>query len=100
MKKLKTTKEMPIGTVIDKPGSSLEYETGTWRNYRPVHDPAKCTNCLLCWIYCPDGCIKVRDGKMEGIDLRYCKGCGICAEECPSRRDGIKAITLVEEKGK
>jgi Pyruvate/2-oxoacid:ferredoxin oxidoreductase delta subunit len=30
------------------------------------------------------------------IDLTYCKGCGICAEECPA-----KAITMVmHEEGK
>jgi len=26
------------------------------------------------------------------IDLDYCKGCGVCAEECPA-----KAITMVRE---
>jgi pyruvate ferredoxin oxidoreductase delta subunit len=26
------------------------------------------------------------------IDYRYCKGCGICAEECPT-----KAIAMVDE---
>jgi pyruvate ferredoxin oxidoreductase delta subunit len=27
------------------------------------------------------------------IDLEYCKGCGICAEECPT-----KAIRMVEDE--
>lgn len=95
MKKLMNRHEMPIGSVIDKPGSSMEYETGGWRNYKPVRDTEKCSNCLICWIYCPEGCIKVKDGKITDIDLKYCKGCGICAEECPVKG---KAIQMVEEK--
>lgn len=90
-----TTKEMPAGTVINKPGSSLEYKTGGWRNLKPVRDTEKCVNCLICWIYCPEGCIKVKDGKIVDTDLDYCKGCGICAEECPVKG---KAITMVEDK--
>jgi pyruvate ferredoxin oxidoreductase delta subunit len=27
------------------------------------------------------------------VDLNYCKGCGICAQECPT-----KAITMVPEE--
>ncbi|MFH1232214.1 MAG: 4Fe-4S binding protein [Planctomycetota bacterium] len=95
MKKLMNRHEMPIGSVIDKPGSSMEYETGGWRNYKPVRDTEKCSDCLICWIYCPEGCIKVKDGKIVDIDLKYCKGCGICAEECPVKG---KAIQMVEEK--
>jgi len=34
----------------------------------------------------------VEDGRVVGVDLDYCKGCGICASECPQ-----KAITMVEE---
>ncbi|MFH0888018.1 MAG: 4Fe-4S binding protein [Planctomycetota bacterium] len=95
MKKLMNRHEMPIGSVIDKPGNSMEYETGGWRNYRPIRDDKKCTHCLLCWIYCPEGCIKVTEGKITEIDLKYCKGCGICAEECPLKD---KAIQMIEEK--
>jgi 2-oxoacid:acceptor oxidoreductase delta subunit (pyruvate/2-ketoisovalerate family) len=87
-------KELPIGGVIPEGGTSEAYATGGWRTFRPVLDPKKCTNCLICWIFCPDSSIRVVDGKHAGFDLAHCKGCGICAEECPSK---IKAITMVEE---
>jgi pyruvate ferredoxin oxidoreductase delta subunit len=68
-------------------------KTGKWRTLRPELDKEKCTNCLLCWMYCPEGAIdRVEDG--VSIDYEYCKGCGICAEECAR-----KAIVMVEEKG-
>ena len=92
--KLKNTKEMPIGGVIITPGNTTEYHTGSWRNFRPIHDKDKCSNCLICWIYCPEGCINVKDGKIDSIGLDYCKGCGICAQECPLKE---KAINMVEE---
>jgi pyruvate ferredoxin oxidoreductase delta subunit len=73
--------------------------TGDWRAERPVIDHSKCTpcktgkpSCFLCWLYCPEATIK-RGIPIE-IDLTYCKGCGICAEECPT-----KAIRMeVEEE--
>jgi len=40
----------------------------------------------------------VKDGKMTGFDYDYCKGCGICAFECPGKK-GNKAIVM-EEEGK
>lgn len=88
---MKSWKEIPIGGVVTEPGSSVEYETGTWRSFRPVVDQEKCTRCMFCWVYCPDGIVRLKDEKIE-IDLKYCKGCGICAEECPR-----KAIEMVEE---
>jgi len=56
-----------------------------------VVDPNKCTNCLICWIYCPDMAIN-RGEKVVKINYDYCKGCGICASECP-----VKAIAMEAE---
>ncbi|MGQ9465172.1 MAG: 4Fe-4S binding protein [bacterium] len=90
----KNWKELPIGLSL-KSGTSQEFETGDWRSDKPVWDEKKCTHCLICWIYCPDSAIIIKDGKVQGIDYRYCKGCGICAEECPPK---IKAITMIREE--
>ena len=86
--------ELPKGGVIPEGGTAALYETGDWRSRRPVHDKAKCTNCLICWIYCPDSAIIVEDGKVAGIDYAHCKGCGICARECPPK---IRAIEMKDE---
>lgn len=92
MSKLLTWKEMPIGGMIVHAGNSQEYNTGTWRTYKPVHDPEKCVNCLRCWILCPDSAIKVEDGKQRGFDYDHCKGCGICARECPPKCHAIEMV--------
>ncbi|MDY6917897.1 MAG: 4Fe-4S binding protein [Chloroflexota bacterium] len=89
---LKSWKEIPPGGLIEDAGNSEQYETGSWRSHRPVIDMGRCTHCMICWVYCPDSSIIVRDGKLAGVDLDHCKGCGICARECPR-----KAITMVEE---
>ncbi len=71
--------------------------TGEWRTSYPVIDPDKCTpakknkpSCFQCWLFCPESVISKTIPVQ--IDLGYCKGCGICAEVCPT-----KAITMVEE---
>jgi pyruvate ferredoxin oxidoreductase delta subunit len=87
-------KKVMIGGMITTPGNSENYETGSWRAFRPIRSVEKCTNCLICWIYCPDSSIQVADGKVTGIDYVHCKGCGICAKECPPK---FSAITMVEE---
>ncbi len=93
-KEKKGWKELPIGLVLEA-GSSKAFETGDWRSEKPIWDAKKCTHCLLCWAYCPDSAIIVKDGKVQGIDYRYCKGCGICAEECPPK---VQAIKMVREE--
>lgn len=92
--KEKGWKEIPIGGLILEAGNSTAYETGSWRTFRPVRDEDRCIHCLICWIFCPDSAILVEDEKVVGIDLKHCKGCGICAKECPSR---VQAIQMVEE---
>lgn len=42
----------------------------------------RCTECNTCLIFCPDMALS-RDGNEYRIDYDYCKGCGVCAEECP-----------------
>ena len=43
-----------------------------------------CTQCDNCLVFCPDlSVIKRADGTGYDIDLDYCKGCGICVNECP-----------------
>ncbi|MFH1707361.1 MAG: 4Fe-4S dicluster-binding protein [Planctomycetota bacterium] len=85
-------KKLPWGGMIPEPGTSVEYKTGAWRSFRPLWNEAVCKQCLKCNLLCPDVSIKVVDGKMKGIDLDYCKGCGICATTCP-----FKAIEMKNE---
>jgi len=44
-----------------------------------------CFECDNCFGVCPDNAvIKLGPGRRFQIDLDFCKGCGICAQECPS----------------
>ncbi len=84
-------REITRGAVIVNAGSAREFLTGDWRTNKPILEESKCTNCLFCWIWCPEPAI-LRGAKAISIDYNYCKGCGICAVECPTH-----AITMVEE---
>ncbi len=43
-----------------------------------------CFECDNCYAVCPDNTvIKLGPGKRYTINNDYCKGCGLCAEECP-----------------
>ena len=88
MSREKTWKEIALAGVCSKP--STEFLTGDWKTYMPIRDTAKCTKCLQCVTYCPDGAIHWHKEKGDiEFDYNMCKGCGICANECPT-----KAITM------
>ncbi len=83
-----------------KPGPGDGGKTGSWRVLRPIINLEQCIpvkskkkSCFNCWLYCPD-CV-VSKTIPPKIDLEYCKGCGICAEECP-----VGAIDMVDESSK
>lgn len=86
---------------MSRPSVGEAGRTGDWRSSRPVMAPELCSavklgkvTCQLCWSYCPDACIT--QGVPPVIELEYCKGCGICAEECPT---GAIAMAPEREHG-
>ena len=80
--------------VITHPGNSGVRHTGNWRTFRPVIDYARCTDCLICYAYCPESAMTVGEDGRIMIDYDNCKGCMICRTECP-----LKAISELREKG-
>lgn len=85
--------ELEPGAVVVEVGNAREYETGTWRSDRPVVNKDQCIRCGVCWIFCPDmSIVQAPEGHFEA-DLTYCKGCGICAKECP-----VGCITMISEE--
>ena len=89
-----TWKDLEIGCIATTPGSAAAYRTGDWRSQRPTYNFKHCIKCGICYVFCPEGCIKQDENGYFPADLFYCKGCGICAKEC-----WPKAITMsVEEE--
>jgi 2-oxoacid:acceptor oxidoreductase delta subunit (pyruvate/2-ketoisovalerate family) len=74
------------------PGTSLKNKTGSWREFKPIVNKEKCIKCKLCAMHCPDGCIIIAEGGAK-INYDYCKGCGICKNECK-----INVIDFIREK--
>jgi len=72
--------------------SSKSVKTGSWRTFRPEIDKEKCSKCYTCWKYCPDTAIDIID-EYATVNYDFCKGCGICANECPK-----KCIKMVRQE--
>ncbi len=106
--RLKNWQDLPPGGVIAEGGNAADYETGTWRTWRPVWQKEHCVHCLTCWVLCPDGAFELQDGRtaagkdrkeIRGIDYVHCKGCGLCVRECPVNKQGkAPALQFVREQ--
>ena len=88
-----TWKDIEIGAIVTEPGSASQYRTGDWRSQRPAYNFKKCIKCGICYIFCPEGCIGQNEEGYFEADPFYCKGCSICAHECPT-----EVITMIEEE--
>ena len=106
--RLRDWQELTIGGFIVEGGNAKDYETGTWRTWRPVWKEENCIHCLTCWVFCPEDAYRLKEGfsrsgksrqEIEEIDYYHCKGCGICVRECPVNRKGkVVALEFVKEE--
>lgn len=86
----KSMDTIPFGSTFES-GHLVEGNAG-WRTFKPEVNQEECTLCLKCYMLCPDGVIFKENDQLV-IDYDFCKGCGICANECK-----FKAITMVKEE--
>ncbi len=63
-----------------------------WRSIISI-DIGLCDGCGRCVAPCPDGALRIRDGKADLISERYCDGCGRCLDSCAPR-----ALQVVERE--
>ena len=59
-------------------------QTGSWRQFRPVLHPERCTRCWVCFVRCPEAAITLDSNDYPIIDYDVCKGCLLCVYECPT----------------
>ena len=79
-------------TTFDEVVQGLTEQTALFEARRCM-SCGNCFECDNCYGVCPDNAIiKLGPGKKFRINYEYCKGCGICANECP-----CGAIDMVPE---
>ena len=80
------------GGLIKDGGNSTANKTGGWSWRHAVVDKNKCIKCHQCVLFCPEGCIKILDnGRDVEVDHDFCKGCLVCAVECPAHAISMKS---------
>ncbi len=80
-------------TTFDEVTGGLDESTALFEARRCL-SCGNCFECDNCFGVCPDNAVvKLGPGQRYQIDLDYCKGCGMCAAECP-----CGAIDMVPEQ--
>jgi len=89
--KLPKWNELLVGCAVTDVGNTKRFCTGDWKSEHPEWNNAVCIKCGICSLYCPEACISQQNDGYFRSNPFYCKGCGICAQEC-----WTKAIKMVE----
>jgi len=76
------------GIPIIRAETAKTHKTGDWRIFKPIRTE-KCIKCRLCWQLCPENAIHLDKEGKPFFDYEICKGCGVCAKNCP-----VKAIVM------
>jgi 2-oxoacid:acceptor oxidoreductase delta subunit (pyruvate/2-ketoisovalerate family) len=88
--------QIPVSKRLNVDGLNTEIKLGLDRKIamseaeRCFHC-GTCIDCENCWLFCPEAAITREDKEGRYItDLDFCKGCGLCVQECP--RDAMQMV--------
>jgi len=81
--------KMPRISVAERIKSFAEVNLGLSES-AALHDADRCFHCGVCtmcdncWVFCPDAAVShLQNAYGYEFNYFFCKGCGICAKECP-----------------
>jgi len=86
-------------STFDEVVGGLDADTALYEARRCL-SCGSCFECDNCYGVCPDNAVRklgpfAETGEKFAFDYDYCKGCGICVQECPAG-----AIVMVPEQGR
>lgn len=84
--------DLPDGPrlVAGKGVGASETQEFIMREFLPKIDRENCTQCGICWVFCPLGVVSEDAEGYFVVEEDFCRACGVCAKECPTQ-----AITMV-----
>lgn len=91
----------PSFLTVKKRIKSFDEVRGSFNDEEIIREAGRCFSCGSCpacdncFIFCPDAAvIKVENDPLKFylVDTEYCKGCGLCAAECPRGCIVMKAV--------